>query len=184
LFPFAASPLGAAYALSHRIADALALLEQAVSQAATMRRMVEHSLHVAWHSEVLLLGNRVDEAHENAQRALELALVHQERGYQAWILRLLGEISFRRTPQHSDQAETHFEQALVLSEQLGMEPLRAHCLLGLGTVYQQRGQWQQARTSLSAARALYREMGMTFWLPQAETALERLIAAGRSDTRA
>jgi uncharacterized protein HemY len=99
-------------------------------------------------------------------------------------LRLLGEISFRRTPQHSDQAETHFEQALVLSEQLGMEPLRAHCLLGLGTVYEQRGQWQQARTSLSAARALYREMGMTFWLPQAETALERLIAAGRSDTRA
>ena len=66
LFPFAASPLGAAYALSNRIAEALQLLEHAVNQAASMRRMVDLSLHVAWQSEVLLQADRTDDAKESA----------------------------------------------------------------------------------------------------------------------
>ena len=50
-----------------------------------------------------------------------------------------------------------------------MRPLQAHCHLGLGTLYAAIGQ-QQARTALSTAIALYRDMDMTFWLPQAEAA--------------
>jgi hypothetical protein len=38
-------------------------------------------------------------------------------------------------------------------------------------VYVKTGQRQQARTELSTAIELYRDMGMTFWLPQAEAAL-------------
>ena len=178
LFPFAASPLGAAYALSNRIAEALLLLEHAVNQAASMRRMVDLSLHVAWRSEVLLLADRKDDAKESALRALELALVHKERGYQAWILRLLGEIQLKGAPHQSDEAEAYFEQALALGDELGMDPLRAHCLLGLGAVYERTGRLQRAYTSLSTAGVLYRTMGMTFWLPRTEAALERLGAAG------
>jgi tetratricopeptide (TPR) repeat protein len=183
LFPFAASPLGAAYAMSDRIAEALQLLEHAVNQAASMRRMVDLSLHVAWHSEVLLLANRTDDAKESALRALELALVHKERGYQAWILRLLGEIQFKGAPRQSDEAEAYFEQALVLGDELGMDPLRAHCLLGLGAVYERTGRWERACTSLSTAGVLYRTMGMTFWLPQTEAALKRLGASGGPEVR-
>jgi class 3 adenylate cyclase len=183
LFPFAASPLGAAYALSNRLAEALLLLEHAVNQATSMRRMVELSLHVAWRSEVLLLADRADDAKESALRALELALVHKERGYQAWILRLLGEIQFKRAPRQSDEAEAYFEQALVLGGELGMDPLRAHCLLGLGAVYERTGRWQRAGTSLSTAGVLYRAMGMSFWLPQTEAALKRLGAAGGPEVR-
>jgi tetratricopeptide (TPR) repeat protein len=146
--------------------------------------MTEHSLHVAWHSEVLLLADRVDNAKENAQHALELALVYKERGNQAWILRLLGEIHSQGEPWKLDQAEAYYQQALVLGDELGMDPLRAHCLFGLGAVYERMGRWQRARASLSDAGALYRAMGMTFWLPRAETALERLGAAGGSETRA
>jgi tetratricopeptide (TPR) repeat protein len=145
--------------------------------------MVELSLHVAWRSEVLLLADRADDARESALRALELALVHKERGYQAWILRLLGEIQFKRAPHQSDEAEAYFEQALVLGDELGMDPLRAHCLLGLGAVYERTGRWQRACTSLSTAGVLYRTMGMTFWLPRTEAALERLGAAGGPEAR-
>jgi tetratricopeptide (TPR) repeat protein len=145
--------------------------------------MVDLSLHVAWHSEVLLLADRVDDAKESALRALELALVHKERGHQAWILRLLGEVQFKRAPRQSDEAETYFEQALALGDELGMDPLRAHCLLGLGAVYERSGRWQRACTSLSAAGVLYRTMGMTFWLPRAEAALERLGAAVGPESR-
>jgi hypothetical protein len=38
------------------------------------------------------------------------------------------------------------------------------------------GQREQARAELSTAIALYRAMEMTFWLPQAETALAQVEA--------
>ena len=55
-----------------------------------------------------------------------------------------------------------------------MRPLQAHCHLGLGTLYAATGQRQQARAVLTAAIDLYRAMDMTFWLPQAETALAQV----------
>ena len=55
-----------------------------------------------------------------------------------------------------------------------MRPLQAHCHLGLGTLYVKTGQRGQARAALSAAIEMYRAMGMTFWLPQAEATLEQV----------
>ena len=62
-------------------------------------------------------------------------MTHQERGHQAYALRLLGEIAARREPPEVEQAEAHYRQALALAEELGMRPLQAHCHLGLGTLY-------------------------------------------------
>ena len=70
--------------------------------------------------------------------------------------------------------ENHYQQALALVAEIGMRPLQAHCHRGLGTLYATTGQWEQARTALSTAMALYRDMDMTFWLPQAETALAQV----------
>jgi hypothetical protein len=55
-----------------------------------------------------------------------------------------------------------------------MRPLVAHCHRGLGTLYTLTSQREQARIALSTAMALYRDMEMTFWLPQAEAALARV----------
>jgi hypothetical protein len=52
-----------------------------------------------------------------------------------------------------------------------MRPLQAHCHFGLGTLYTKIGRREQARAELSAVIDLYRDMDMTFWLPQAEAAL-------------
>jgi hypothetical protein len=52
-----------------------------------------------------------------------------------------------------------------------MRPLQAHCHHGLGTLYTTTGQREQALAELSTIIELYRAMDMTFWLPQAETAL-------------
>ena len=109
-----------------------------------------------------------------AERALALAREHQERGHQAYALRLLGDIAARREPPESEPAEAHYRQALALAEELGMRPLQAHCHLGLGTLYAKMDQREQARAELSAAIDLYRAMEMTFWLPQAEAALAQV----------
>ena len=120
-----------------------------------------------------MLAGRLEEAQALAERALALARAHQERGHQAYALRLLGEIAARREPLESALAEAHYRQALALSEELGMRPLQAHCHLGLGNISLKSGRPDEARAELSAAIALYRTMQMTFWLPEAERARQR-----------
>jgi tetratricopeptide (TPR) repeat protein len=115
-----------------------------------------------------VLAGRLEEAQALAERALALARAHQERGNEAYALRLLGEIAARREPPEAELAEVHYQQALALADDLGMRPLLAHCHRGLGTLYAATGQQEQARTALSAATALYRDMDMAFWLPQTE----------------
>ena len=105
---------------------------------------------------------------------LALAREHQQKGYQAYAIHLLGEIAARRDPPQVELATVHYQQALVLAEDLGMRPLQAHCHRGLGTLYTATGQQEQARTALSAAMALYRAMEMTFWLPQTEAVLAQV----------
>jgi tetratricopeptide (TPR) repeat protein len=128
-------------------------------------------------SEAQLLADRLEEAQALAEQALMLARAHQERGHQAYALRLLGDIAARRELPQGEPAVAHYRQALTLAEDLGMRPLQAHCHLGLGTLYATTGQRQQARAALSAAIALYRAMDMTFWLPQAEAALAQVGGA-------
>jgi hypothetical protein len=62
-------------------------------------------------------------------------------------------------------------RALALADELGMRPLAAHCLRGLGTLYATTDQREQARAELSTAVAMYCAMAMAFWLPQAAVAL-------------
>src|SRR5262249_351014 len=121
--------------------------------------------------EAQLLAGCLEEAYTIAEGALAHAHAHQERGHQAYALRLLGEIAVRREPLERVPAEHHYRQARALADGLGMRPLMAHCELGLGTLYARTGQWEQARAELPTALTMYRAMEMTFWLPQAEAAL-------------
>jgi tetratricopeptide (TPR) repeat protein len=171
VFPFTASSLGATYALAGRLAEALLLLEQTVERAAAMRLTVTQSHWITQLSEAYLLAGRLEEAFSQARRALELSRTHQERGHEAWVHRLLGDLHAHRDSPAVEPAEASYQQALALAEALGMRPLQAHCHRGLGTLYLKIGRCEDARAELSAAIELYRAMEMTFWLPQAEAAL-------------
>jgi class 3 adenylate cyclase/tetratricopeptide (TPR) repeat protein len=180
LVPRVAALMGAAYTLAGRATDALPLLEQAVEQAVAMRYMLDHALRVAWLSEAYLLAGRLDEAYTQAQHALEFSRAHQERGHEAYALRLLGEFYARHDPPEVEPAATHYRQALTLAEALGMRPLQAHCHCSLGTLYSQRGWVACAHAELTMAIHLYRTMEMIFWLPQAETALAQVLKKGEA----
>jgi len=67
-----------------------------------------------------------------------------------------------------ETAEQHYGQGLALAAELGMRPLVAHCHLGLGKLYQRTDKREQAREHLATATAMYRDMGMTYWLEKAE----------------
>jgi len=174
MFILTASSLGYAYALSGRVAEALPLLEQALEEADRSGFLYDQALSVAWLSEAYLLAGRREEASECAARALALARARQERGHEAWALWLHGEIAAQREPPEVEPAAAHYRQALALADELGMRPLLAHCHRGLGTLYVQTGCPEQARAALTAAIALYRDMEMTFWIPQVEAALAQV----------
>jgi tetratricopeptide (TPR) repeat protein len=173
-FPRIASLVGAAYALAGRVADAVPLLTQALEQTiaeGTAEHQVFYTLSLG---EGQALAGHMEEAHTLAEQALTLAHELQERGNQAYALRLLGDIAARHEPLESDQAEDDYRQAIALADELGMRPLVAHCHLGLGTLYAKIGYREQATGELSIAIELYKTMDMTFWLPQTEAALAQV----------
>jgi class 3 adenylate cyclase/tetratricopeptide (TPR) repeat protein len=172
--PYAASRLGAAYAHSGRVSEAIRYLEDGVENLAAAGRVAFLSLSTVWLSEGYLLSDRLEEASTVAARALDLAKKHKERGHEAWVLKLLGDIALHRDPPNTDQAELHYRQSFALSHDIGMRPLEAHCRVGLGNVWGARGSLDQARAELSAAIDLYRSMEMVFWLNRAEATLRNM----------
>ena len=120
------------------------------------------------------MAGHLEEAHTLAERTLVLAREHQEHGHQAYALRLLGEIAVRRESRES--RPNLLPPGPRPSRGAGHAPAPAHCHLGLGTLYAAIGQREQARTIPPTAIALYRDMDMTFRLPQAEAALAQVEA--------
>ena len=151
-----AAPLGVAYTLSGRVADAVALLTHALEQSKGIELFIDEQLCRLSLGEAHLLAGQLDEAHALAEGVLTLTRTHQERGNEAYALRLLGEIAARRAPPEVDMAEAHYQRPSRSPRTLGMRPLQAHCHRGLGTLYATTGQQEQARTALSTAIEMYR----------------------------
>jgi tetratricopeptide (TPR) repeat protein len=163
--------LGSAFTLQGRLVEGCALLEEAISEDIRTGALHDHANRLALLSEVYRLAGRGEEAWQHARQALDLVQQLKERGNEAHALHQLGVVQAYADFPDVAQAEAHYRQALALATELGMRPLQAHCHRGLGTLYSQTGQMDQARAELSAAIDMYRDMEMTFWLPETEAAL-------------
>jgi tetratricopeptide (TPR) repeat protein len=169
--PLIASCLGAVYGFVGRLDEALQHLESAVKDTESMRRMAGQAMRVAWLSGAYMLANRMDEAETFARRGLELANESRDKGTQAWLLGILGDLSIRCNPLGTKEAEACYRQGLALAQELAMRPLQAHCHLGLANVHRKMTNSAIARSELLSAAELYRAMSMQFWLSKTESAL-------------
>jgi tetratricopeptide (TPR) repeat protein len=113
----------------------------------------------------LVLG-RLDAAQRLANRVVE-SLVSQP-GFTVGALQLLGAIARHPDRFDAESAEASYHKALALAEPRGMRPSVAHCHLGLGKLYGRTGQRELAQGHLTTATTMFREMGLTYWLEQAE----------------
>jgi predicted ATPase len=119
----------------------------------------------------LVLGRR-DDARRLADGALESS--PRQPGFAAHAMHLLGEVVTHPNRFDAESGEAHYRKALALAEPRGMRPLVAHCHLGLGKLYRRTGKRQQAQEHVATATTMYRDMGMTHWLEQAESVLHQL----------
>jgi class 3 adenylate cyclase/DNA-binding SARP family transcriptional activator len=125
-----------------------------------------------WLGRAALSLGRLDDARRLGGRALESS-PHQP-GFAAHALHLLGEVAIHSDRFDAERGEAHYSQALALAEARGMLPLVAHCRCGLGKLYRRTGKLDQAHHQLTAAITMYGQMGMQFWLEQAETEMGQL----------
>jgi len=125
LFPLIAAPLGRAFALTGRTEDGLRLLEDAVQRAEDMQWGANHALRLMWLGEAHLRTGDESAARRLGTRALELARRQGERGHEAHVLRLLGQIAGSGPAPDLEQASQYYLEGLTLAKTLGMQPLAA-----------------------------------------------------------
>ncbi len=123
--PIPSSLLGLTLVLLGRVEEGMRLLEDGVTLTEELGVRAYLSLWTANLGEGLAAARQLDRARTVAQRALDLALLHKERGHQAWALRLMGELSSLAEPPAVGEAEGYYGQALALAEELEMRPLQA-----------------------------------------------------------
>ena len=172
--PLIWSCLGFVYALSGKIDAGQQLLEQAVENGASMRRIGGQPMRMAWLCETLLSANRINEAQSIAQNAFDIVRKVKDRGGQAWILRLLAQIEAKCESPDYERAKCYYQESLEFATELGMRPVQAHCHNDLGQLYFKLEKYRAAWRELSTAIEFYRNLEMTFWLPAAETSLANI----------
>jgi hypothetical protein len=75
-----------------------------------------------------------------------------------------------------DQVDAHMRKGIQLAQGSGARPDLAISHFRYAELLHQKDSLEQAREQLEKASALFREMGMTWWLEQAETLRGRLEA--------
>jgi class 3 adenylate cyclase/tetratricopeptide (TPR) repeat protein len=158
---WALAQAGEAADAARRIREAEELLERQAGREISMHRSWAYG---ALGRACLLLG-RLDDARRLGRRALECA--QRQPGFTAHALWLLGDVAAHPDQFDGKSGAAHYRRALALAERHGMRPLVAHCRLGLARLEARVGEPAGAREHLAAATAMYREMGMNFWLEQA-----------------
>jgi tetratricopeptide (TPR) repeat protein len=163
--PDVAAALGSAYALAGRTEESLALVAGAVKAFRARQGHVAPTSILAQAGRAYLAAGRIDEATNYAREYLALARRLGARGLESMALFLTAAIA---AASDAENAEHYYREALALAKPRGMRPQVAHCHFGLGKLYRRRGDREQAQEHLTTATAMYREMGMTYWLGQAK----------------
>ena len=158
--------LGYAYAVAGRLGEAIPLLEESLKRLVATRR--GHALFTTQLAHAYLGARRGNEASQLAADALSTARRRGERGYEARALHILAEIVAHAAVPNFDIAIRHEQEALALAQDLGMQPLAAHCHVSLGNLYRRTTQREQAHNHFTTGMTMYREMDMPFWLKKAE----------------
>jgi class 3 adenylate cyclase/tetratricopeptide (TPR) repeat protein len=167
LFLLVACDLGQAFMLSDRVAEAVALLEEATAQSAALRLMPTHAWNVTMLAESYLLAGRGDDAAREIERGLGMARANKQRWLEAEGYRIKSEVRSGADSADLAGALADGERAVSIAGEMGLRPLLGRCHLALARLGRRAGDGG-ARQHLERATTLFGEMDMRFWMEQAE----------------
>jgi tetratricopeptide (TPR) repeat protein len=165
---------GYAYLHVGNLDEAAARLERAIAYNDATGFMTFQSMSLIYRSEAHLRSGELERAAAAAERAAQLTSESRQDAYHAWALWMLGEVAAHPAHLRTELADARYREAIRLATELGMRPLVAHCHLGLGKLYRRTDTREHAQARLTTATNMYREMGMTYWLEQAEAEMGAL----------
>jgi tetratricopeptide (TPR) repeat protein len=158
--------IGLQLALTGRLEQGLSVVEEGLSGLGSGNAY--HGAATTILGRVYAVAGRWNEARSAAELALARTRAGGFRADEGSALWLLGHIAGDGEPLAAEAALAYYQQALALADELGMRPLRAHCLAGLARLYRRTGRLGEAGAHRAAARALFNELGMSPFLPSAK----------------
>ena len=124
-------------------------------------------LFLVYLGEAYVLADRLEDARRSAPGALDLARERGQRAYEAWALRLLGEITAHARPSERDADGHYRERARARRASSACAPSSPTATSASASSTGARAA-REAAEHLTTATTMYREMDMRFWLEQAE----------------
>jgi tetratricopeptide (TPR) repeat protein len=150
-FPNIATGLGEAYTRAGRVDEGRLLLEQAVEQTEALGAVTGHAYEVAMLADNVLLSGDIAAAQRLAHRALDTARTYCERGNEAVVMLVLGDIMARS---ESGEALACYQGAIERAAELGMRPLLARIHAALAAFHRQHGEDWKATEEAGRATEL------------------------------
>jgi len=168
---WATAALGAAHVLDGHPATGVPLIEEALGLAESNGDIQGYALWATWLGDAYLAVGPLDDTGAVARTTLDFADRHREVHHHAYALRLLGDAAASGDTSQAVETVACYRDTVALSVDIGMRPVQTHCHLGLAKLYRRTGRYDEVRAELSMAVAMLREMGMPYWLPEAEREL-------------
>jgi hypothetical protein len=157
--------LGNAYALAGMPSKGIPLLDRAVQKSAADKKLCSQSLRIGWLAEAELIAGNALRAETLSGEGLVLAKRYGERGIQAHLHRILGDIASATSNGDPSAALSQYRQALAIAEELSMRPLEARCHYAIGELLAARNGEQAGHHHKEMATRLFTAMGIAPLLP-------------------
>jgi class 3 adenylate cyclase/tetratricopeptide (TPR) repeat protein len=165
--------LGVAQVGMGQVDRGLQAAEQGLELTRRSRVQMYEAAWVLMIAEACLRAGRIERAATLADQGLEIARQRRELGYEARLLHIRAGVLAARGADPA-RAEACWREAKARATELGMRTLLPHCDLGLGGLCRTAGRLDEARQHYVTAVSLLDEMGMRYWLPEAQAALREV----------
>jgi len=109
-----------------------------------------------------------------AEEALKLSQKNNEKLTEAWAWLLLGTTLGKTEPLQINKAEECVLKGVEIYKEFKIKPHYSIGYLHLGQLYLNAGEKEKAIDNLKKAEGMFREMGMDYWLAQAQEVLAGL----------
>jgi class 3 adenylate cyclase/tetratricopeptide (TPR) repeat protein len=152
--------LGYSHALLGQTAEAVGELKLAIDEAEGLGLPHVRAYALGFLAETLL-DSDPEQAFDLADGALNITRPGGYRGQEAELLRLTAAASAGRD---GTSVEARANEGLALAQELGMRPEQGHAFRSLGDIKLKAGDDETAAEYHAAARAIYTELDMPYWL--------------------